>query len=224
MTCVSVAEQGATAVVRLTRPPVNAITLSLCDDLVAALESVAKLPPRAGVVLTGEGSCFCAGADLKEVPGYDAAQRHRLEATFCRTLRLLIELPVPVVGALNGHAIGGGLVLALACDRRWAAEGPAEFGFPEAAVGIPFPPLAMAVIQGAMNPVALNRLVLDAGARWQLERARAEGLVDVCLAPDRLLEAAIDEARRLARAPGFGLVKRQLRAAALAIEAPSAEA
>jgi len=216
MPFVAVEHHGSVTVLTLDRPPVNAIALAICEQLFTTLEKIVAKPPAGGLVVIGRGRAFSAGADLKEVPTYDAAQRSRLDETFSRAIRALLALPTPVVAALNGHAIGGGLVLALAGDHRIAAERPAEFGFPEAAVGIAFPPVPMAIIRGAMNPVALNRLALDATARWPLDRARQEGLIDVVVPADRLLEAAIGEAKRLSAAPGYALVKQQLRATTLA--------
>ncbi|MFI5414192.1 MAG: enoyl-CoA hydratase-related protein [Candidatus Lutacidiplasmatales archaeon] len=119
----------------LRNPPVNALSTRLLDQLehhVAAIEGDRKV--RA-VVLTGEGQYFSAGADLKEMAtlGFDDAPQivRRGQALFER----VSELRPPVVAAINGLALGGGLELALACDLRVAGES-AKLGAPEANYGL----------------------------------------------------------------------------------------
>lgn len=119
----------------LRNPPVNALSTRLLDQLeqhVAAIEADRKV--RA-VVLTGDGQYFSAGADLKEMAtlGFDDAPKivRRGQALFQR----VTELRPPVVAAINGLALGGGLELALACDLRVAGES-AKLGAPEANYGL----------------------------------------------------------------------------------------
>jgi enoyl-CoA hydratase/carnithine racemase len=88
------------------------------------------------VVLTGAGEkAFCAGADLKERDGMSQEDWVRQHELFERGFMALMELPLPVVAALNGHAFGGGLEMALCCDFIYAAAG-ARFGLPEVRLGI----------------------------------------------------------------------------------------
>ena len=98
------------------------------------------------MILTGHGSVFSAGLDLKEIPRYDGAQQNRMLARLNKVIHRLYAMPIPVVAAVNGHAIAGGLVLALACDWRVAAETGALFGLTEIRVGVPYPVSAGAVV------------------------------------------------------------------------------
>jgi enoyl-CoA hydratase len=165
----SEAVDGVT-VLRIDRPRQrNALDIEHCEDLRHALRDAVDGGARS-VVVTGEGSAFCAGADLNQVygePFMDAL--HRL-------LRLVTEVPVPVIAAVNGPAIGAGTQLAIACDLRVAAPG-ATFAIPTARLGL------------AVDPWTVHRLAALAGggpARSVLlgcdtltgERAYRHGLVD----------------------------------------------
>ena len=124
----------------------NALDTAHCHDLREALTGAALTGPDAAraIVITGAGSSFCAGADLRAV--YDEAFRDALYAM----LAAVTEVPVPVLAAVNGPAIGAGAQLALACDLRVAA--------PEAAFAIPTARLGIAV-----NPWTIRRLALLTG-------------------------------------------------------------
>jgi enoyl-CoA hydratase len=147
----------------------NALNVETCEGIVAAVDQVRAAGARA-VVVTGTGSSFCAGADFGEV--YGEGFRDALKAA----LQAVHTLPVPVVAAVNGPAIGGGLQLSIACDLRVAAEA-AAFALPTARLGL------------AVDPWTIRRLEQVAGggtARALLigcetvgaELAHARGLVD----------------------------------------------
>ena len=123
------------AVVTMQRPPANAIDIALLDQLERALRDIAQRADVAAVVLTGTGKAFSAGLDLKLVPTYDRPQQNELLRVLNQALYQLYSLPIPTVAAVNGHAIAGGLVLALACDMRVAVDGGALFGLTEVRAG-----------------------------------------------------------------------------------------
>jgi enoyl-CoA hydratase/carnithine racemase len=124
--------------VKLNRPDVlNALNSQMGREL---LELWTRLTPEPGalrcVVLTGTGErAFCAGADLKERDGMSQADWQAQHELFERGFMALMELPLPVIAALNGHAFGGGLEIALCCDFIYAAAG-ARFALPEVRLGI----------------------------------------------------------------------------------------
>jgi enoyl-CoA hydratase len=103
------------------------------------------------VVVTGDPPAFSAGIDYKAVPSYDAATRREMVGLVNRSFLKLYGLSRPTVAAINGHALGGGLVLALACDFRLAAEGSYQLGLTEIAAGIPFPAAPMVVVQSELD-------------------------------------------------------------------------
>ncbi|HEU5321971.1 MAG TPA: enoyl-CoA hydratase/isomerase family protein, partial [Methylomirabilota bacterium] len=126
--------EEAFAVITLNRPPANAISEQLMHDLDAALRSVESEAAVRSVILTGAGDrIFCAGADLGS-----AFSGGSVEA-FVRfgnsVLRRIERFPKPVIAAMNGHALGGGCELAMACDILVAAD-DAVFGQPEIKIGV----------------------------------------------------------------------------------------
>jgi enoyl-CoA hydratase len=142
-----------TVLVTIDRPPVNALDL----DAIAALEQVfaaaAHEVPRGGVVLTGRGQVFSAGVDTRAFAHYSRDQRHAMARAITQMVAQLLAIPVPVVGAINGHALGGGFVLMLACDYRIAADiEAAKLGMTEAQVGIPFPAGPLEIMRHELSP------------------------------------------------------------------------
>lgn len=136
-------QHGAVAVVRLDRHESrNALDIGHCDQLRNAVESSAA--DSRAIVITGEGSSFCAGADLTTVYGAE------FRTALYRMLGAITAAPVPVIAAVNGPAIGAGTQLALACDLRVAADS-ARFAIPTAKLGF------------AVDPWTVRRLVEIAG-------------------------------------------------------------
>lgn len=119
----------------LRHPPVNALSTALLVELDTHLGHLEVDPQVRAVVLTGDGQYFSAGADLKEMATIDVREAPQLVARGQATFARLATLRVPVVAAVNGLAIGGGLELALACDLRVAGDS-AKFGAPEATYGL----------------------------------------------------------------------------------------
>jgi enoyl-CoA hydratase len=198
-------DRSGVTVLRLKHGKVNALDTELLRAITAA---IGDLEPAAAVVITGHGSAFSAGVDLKRiVDGGQAYVREFLPA-LTQTFLAVFDHPGPVVAAVNGHAIAGGCVLAAACDVRLMSGG--RIGLAELSVGVPFPTVAMEIMRHAVGPAAGN-LVLTARL---LDAAQAQsiGLIHDVEAPEALLDSALALAQTMAKTPAevFSLSKRQL--------------
>lgn len=207
-------ERGGVRVLRLNRPPVNALNLELMQAALRAVADAQADSRCTGVVLTGLPGVFSAGIDTREVPAYDSEKRAVMLRTINQAILTLYQLAKPVVAAIPGHALGGAFVLMLACDVRLVAGGPFKLGLTEAGASIPFPAGPLAVVRAELTPAQLRVLALGSLAT-DPESDILSGIVDRIVEPPDLLESALDEARRLGSLPAYGRVKQQLRAATI---------
>jgi enoyl-CoA hydratase len=196
------------------RPPANAMDVTLLRDVVAAVEEVAADPPAA-LVLAGRPGFFSAGADLKAVPSYGPDEQRAMVQGINRMALGVYALPCPVVGAITGHAIAGGLVLAVCTDLR-VASSEGRYGLTEVKVGVPYPQGAIGVVQAELQPAALRLLAFgnelhDAHACLRL------GVFDEVVEPDAVLSRAQEIARELAAMPAevYARTKQDLRGATI---------
>jgi enoyl-CoA hydratase len=198
-------------VLTLDRPPVNALETGFVRDLTAVL--VEEAEEAAAIVLTGAGRAFSAGVDTKAAATLDAdGQRAGVEA-INGLVTTLFGLPLPVVAAVNGHALGGGLIVPLACDVLVATRAECKLGLTEVVVGVPFPAAPLEVCRQRLSPPVYNDLCLT-GRVFGPEEALALGVADELADPDDLVPRAIETATRLAGYPAYARVKEQVRAAA----------
>jgi enoyl-CoA hydratase len=208
---IHIEQSGEVAVVRIDRPPANALDLDLLAEGHAVREQLARDQPGA-VVITGRERFFSAGMDLKAVPELSPAEQRQTVGGINRLFSGWYAFPHPVVAAVNGHAIAGGLILALCADHRVCAT-QGKLGLTELRAGIPYPAAAIAVVRAELTAPAARRLVLGATLVEPAE-ALELGVVDELSAPDDVLARAIEVAAGLATLPRatYGIVKRQLRA------------
>ena len=200
-----------TLLVTLNRPPVNALDLDAIAALERAFADARDDFPRNGVVLTGGGQVFSAGVDTRAFASYSRDERHAMVRAITRMVARLLAIPVPVVAAINGHALGGGFVLALACDYRIAADNEAaKLGMTEAQAGIPFPAGPLEVMRHELSPELLRRLTLTSAVINMRELLEARILDALCTVEELKLKS-IALAKSLATQPGFRAVKRQIR-------------
>ena len=208
---------NAIEVVMLQRPPVNAMDLALLEELKELFAALAKDSSARAVVLTGEGATFCAGLDVRAVPQYGKAEQLRLLEVLNGTILAVYGCSLPVVGAINGHAIAGGLVLALCCDWRIVAAADTslaepQVGLAEVKVAIPYPVAAIEVVRSELSERLARRLVLS-GENLGLSEALSGGVFDEAAPRDTLMETALTKAARYAELPraAFATIKRQLK-------------
>jgi enoyl-CoA hydratase len=211
------------AVLTADRPPANAMDLALLTEIVAAVQPFADDPPRA-LVLAGRPGFFSAGVDLKLAPTYGADDRRRMVAAINAMALEVYELPCPVVGAITGHAVAGGLVLALCADLR-VASNAGRYGLTEVQVGISYPQAAIGVVRAELAPHAARRLALGSDLLSASECVHL-GVFDESAEPDHVLQRALELATSLAAFPPevYARTKSELRAATAAhLRAAAAE-
>lgn len=192
------------AVLRLNRPAQkNALSRALRDALVATLADLADDDTVKAVVLTGAGDTFCAGFDLKELEAGNAGE---IFADAGRYHRQLHTFPKPLLAAVNGPALAGGMDLASLCDLRLAVAG-SVFGQPQVRFGVP---AAFELTRSVMNESLARRLVLT-GDRITAEEALAAGYLAAIFPDARALEsAAMEWAGRIASSAASGTMKQQI--------------
>lgn len=202
----------AIATITLDRPDaLNALTVAMKGELLAAFRSIARDRSVRSVVLTGAGRAFCAGQDLRErlEPGA-APLAVELRERYNPIIRAMRTLDQPIVGAINGVAAGAGASLAFACDIRIAAEG-ASFLLAFGRIGLVPDSGATWLLPRLVGPAKAAELAL-LGDPLSAADAERFGLVARVVPADALAEAARDTATRLAAlAPkALGLTKRAL--------------
>ena len=204
---ISLEERDRIATVRLSRPPVNAVNQEMYREI-EQLFSRADLPGDV-VVLTSEGKHFCAGNDLEEFGTLTPANADARMAEVRAAFFAIQDCHLPVIGAVQGSALGTGLAIAASCDFVVAAD-DARFGVPEISVG---------VMGGARH---LARLVPEPWVRWMYltgapvpaQELKALGAVIETCPAERLAERARDHASRIAAHSGAAIrmAKRSLNA------------
>jgi enoyl-CoA hydratase len=194
----TVEKDGLLAVLTIDRPDaLNALNVETMREVNAAMRELADDESVAAVVVTGAGKAFIAGADIAELSkmgGMEAREASRLGQ---ETFSLIENLPKPVIAAVNGFALGGGLELAMACDIRIAST-KAKLGQPEVKLGVT---PGFAGTQRLPRLVGLGRAkeLLLIGEPIDAQTALEYGLVNRVVEPDRLLDAAREMAGTIAQ-------------------------
>jgi enoyl-CoA hydratase/carnithine racemase len=189
--------------IRLDRPPVNALNDQLTGELADAARSAASSDEVRAVIIYGGERVFAAGADINDMAEASYAAMVTRAGGLQEAMGLVAGIPKPVVAAITGYALGGGLELALAADFRVAGEG-ARLGQPEILLG---------VIPGAGGTQRLPRLVGPARAKdivfsgrmLKAAQAHAIGLVDQVAPDGSVYQAALDMVKRYAAGPALAL-------------------
>jgi enoyl-CoA hydratase len=205
---IRVERRGGVVRCTLDRPPLNLFEPGLIAALRTTFETLAADPTVRVAVLTGAGRAFTGGMNVHVLRDLDAAGATALITSLHDAIDVVHRAPFPVVAAVNGHALGAGFELAIACDLRVAAA-EATFGLPEVRVGVP------SVIQAALLPPLVGPAraaeLLLTGQTIDAERALAWGLVNRVVARADL-DAAVDAVVGAigACAPGAVRLQKQL--------------
>jgi enoyl-CoA hydratase len=190
-------EHPGIATLLLSRPPTNALTRQVCREIIAAAAELGERDDIAAVILFGGHEIFCAGDDVAVLQTFDAHEvagaaevgRHAVEA--------LGALPKPTVAAITGYALGSGLTLALAADRRVAGDN-VKVGATEILSG--FPPVETGRLARTIGESKAKDLVFT-GRFVDAREALSLGLIDEMVAPDAVYDAAMAWAQRLVDHP-----------------------
>lgn len=203
------------SVLCLRRAPVNALNPAFMDQISRDLDAMASDSSVRALVLASPFKVFSAGLDLREMSEYGPEDETAIVDSLNRTFLDLYEFPKPLVAAVNGAAIAGGLFFPLAADHTVAVEG-AKFGLSEVRVGASFPVSPLEIARAELTPAGLRTLMLR-GRPVDAQRAMDFGIVDEIVEADDLLDRATDAAHDLAAAPAgtYAEIKRQIRGEAI---------
>ena len=219
---VLVERRDAVRVVTFNRPEkLNALSTPMLGELERALDDARDDPSTRVVILTGAGErAFVAGADIGEYAeqtdeAFDAFQRT------CRRIFDAIDLfPVPVIGAVNGYALGGGFEIALSCDLLIASDN-ARFGLPEGLLGLSPGGGGTQRLTRATGPFVAADVLLSA-RRLTAEDALRAGIVSEVVEPGSLLDAAFTKAHAIVKCAPLA-VREMLGLVRVAMETPLAD-
>lgn len=186
------------AAITINRPKsLNALNTDLLNEMFCAFEEVAANPDIRVLILTGSGDkAFVAGADIAELAKLNALQAKYFVSNGHKTMARLGDLPIPVIAAVNGFALGGGLELALSCDFIYASDN-AKFGLPEITLGI---------IPGFGGTQRLPRIIgknlakelIFTGKMVSAKEAFQMGFVNKVITPDQLMDETLKTAGAIA--------------------------
>jgi enoyl-CoA hydratase len=208
-------QQDELAVLHMEHGKANAFDREFMASLSNALLSVEQSDAKA-VIITGSGSIFSAGVDLFRILEGKEAYIQPFLAEMSAMLETLFLFPRPVISAVNGHAIAGGCIIALASDYALMSRDGGTIGIPELLVGVPFPSLPLEIVRFALAPHVMQRMIYS-GITYHPEDALKNGVVQELADPDDLLRRANEIAAGLMRIPeaSFRLVKTRLRMSAV---------
>ena len=192
--------EGNVATVTLNRPDsLNSINSKLATELEAAFKEFDEDNSIRAVIVTGAGRAFCAGRDIKEISETEPPLVRRRSTYF----EAIENTRKPVLAAINGLAVGGGLEIALVCDFRIASEG-ATFGFGEVKIGVV--PLGGGAIRlPRLIGIGKAKELLYFGNQIDAQEAYRIGLVNKVVAAEKLMDEAKNWMRELAERPPVAL-------------------
>jgi enoyl-CoA hydratase len=197
---VTLEKKGRTAVITLNRPEKqNALTAGARQELYTILKKIDADTRIRAAVISGAGDAFAAGADIQAMKAYsieDAVQSSRQGSNI---FLFLEQMPIPVIAAINGWALGGGLELALACDIRICSAN-AKFGQPEVKVGI-LPGYGANIRLPRTIGISRAKEMIYFGKIITAAEAETIGLVTRVIPREQLMQTALDMAAQLARGP-----------------------
>ena len=185
------------AIVTISRPQaLNALNSRFFQEMEAMIKQVSAIPGIRVMIITGEGKAFVAGADIAEMVDMNPEQATAFSKTGQSTFRGLEKMEIPVIAAVNGFALGGGLELAMGCDFRIASS-KAKFGQPEVSLGL-IPGYAGTQRLPRHTSLGNALFLLMSGEMITAEDALRMGLVQKVVEPEQLMEETLKIAKIIA--------------------------
>ena len=189
--------------IQLNKPPLNPLDTAMRDALIAAIRAVADDPDARACIVHGGAENFAAGADIKALAAMGYEQIVMWNERLHHAFTALSKLPIPVIAAINGYALGGGLELALATDFRIGSR-DCKVGLPEVTLGI---------VPGSGGTQRLSQIVgrstakllMMTGRRIAADEALRMGILDEVVEPDDTVRRAHELAETLAAAPHYAV-------------------
>lgn len=215
---VSYSKEGHVAVITLTNAPANTYSFHMMLQLDAAILEARFDSDVAVIVLTGEGDkFFCAGADISMLQEVTPQFKYNFCLHANETLLRLENTSKLVIGALNGHTVGGGLEVALGCDIRIAREGAGKMGLPEVKLGVlPGTGGTQRLVRAVGKSKAIS--LMAKGDLMTFEEGHALGLVDEIFPNENFMDAVLEYATKLTpphtASQAVGLIKRAVQTGA----------
>lgn len=209
----NVSTEDNISIVKINKPPANALDINLIDELSHIFDSFAKNEKEKVMILTGAiDNIFVAGADIKMLGEMSENIVKEVTEKFQACFNKLMEMPKIIIAAINGHALGGGCELALACDFRFMADKEKIYiGLPEVTLGI---------LPGAGGTQRLPRIIgiskalelIIFGKRLSPKDALQLGIVDKIFPPENLIAKSIEFAKEITKGAtkSIGLIKQAI--------------
>jgi len=205
--------KGRVAVITMNRPEKrNALNSEVRQELYNVLKRIDSDENIRSAIITGAGEAFIAGADIQAMKNYTVEDAIESSRQGSKVFSYIEKMGIPVIAAINGWALGGGLELALACDIRICSEN-AQFGQPEIKIGI-LPGYGATIRLPRIIGIARAKEMIYFGEIITAKEAENNGLVTLVTSPTDLMEKAMELAQKLVRGPAsLSLVKHAINSA-----------
>jgi enoyl-CoA hydratase len=203
--------EGNTLVITMDDGRANVIDDAWVTAMDAALDDSEASDVRA-VVIKGRHKFFSAGLDIRSLPSLAPLDRQAVIERYATLMVRLARFPKPVVAAVDGHAMAGGAIVLLACDRRISSAGGWRIGLTEMSIGVPLPDLALSLARLHLRPQCLQEALLE-GRAYSPEEACLAGFVQEVVSSSEVSARALALADQLGSLDNtaYGLTKRRIR-------------
>ena len=200
------------ATITLNRPKVNALNEPLIDELREAFDGAENNGDINSVVLTGEGSFFSFGFDVPGFMSYPKDSFERYVLSYSELIKNIFMFPKPVIAAVNGHAVAGGCVLALACDYRIMVTGKAKISLNEMTFGSTLFSSVVETLRYAVGSKKSEQIIYS-GKMFSADEALSMGLVDKTASEEDFISIVEETAQDYSRRdmPAFNSIKKLLK-------------